>query len=199
MDTFLALNPGVAPRIIVVDNFYKDPHAVREFGLKQEFFDDPGYIGLRTRSRHFIPGTRERFEELIGEKIKGWDADNDGWEWYGMNGRFQYNVSGQPLVYHCDGQKWAAMVYLTPDAPFEAGTTMYAHKATRLRHNSEEGIMQAFNQRTFLDPTPYEKVDVIGNVFNRLVIFSGGLIHGASCYFGDNKENGRFWHMFFFD
>lgn len=199
MDSLLAINKIEPPRLIVVDNFYRDPYAVREFALQQEYFDDPGYIGNRTRTRHFVPGTKERFEELIGQKITGWMAETDGWTEYGMNGRFQYNVSGAPLVYHCDSQKWAGMIYLTPNAPYQSGTTMWAHKATRIRHNTEEGIMQAFNQKTFLDPTPYEPVDVIGNVFNRLVIFSGGFIHSASCYFGDSKENCRLWHMFFFD
>lgn len=194
----ITVNPQHDRRVFVVDNFYSDPYAIRDFALKQEFFDDPGYIGNRTRKQYFVPGVREAFENIIGQKIKGWDG-NDSWERYGMNARFQYNVSGQPLVYHCDAQKWAAMIYLTPNAPFEAGTSMYAHKETRIRHMSEPDPMRAFNQRTFLDPTPYQPVDVIGNVFNRLVIFDGQMIHAASCYFGDNITNCRLWQMFFFD
>ena len=96
------------------------------------------------------------------------------------------------------------MIYLTPDAPPECGTTMWRHKETKIHHNSQidweagEGL-KVFNQRTFLDRTPYEPVDVAGNVFNRLVLFSGGNIHSASEDFGDCKENCRLWHMFFFD
>jgi hypothetical protein len=46
---FLVVNPDYKKhkRIFIVDNFYKDPDAVREFALQQEFFDDPGYIGRR--------------------------------------------------------------------------------------------------------------------------------------------------------
>ena len=198
-DPLLKINPQMNKRIHVVDNFFKDPYAVREYALQKEFFDDEGYIGNRTRKQFFIPGTREAFEEIMGIKIQGWSAEDDLYR-YGMNGRFQYNVSGQPLVYHCDLQKWAAMIYLTPDAPFEAGTSFYAHKKSRIRHNSEEGIVdRCFNHGTFLDPTPFEPVDVVGNVFNRLVIFDGGLVHAASCYFGTDKENCRLWQMFFFD
>jgi hypothetical protein len=192
------VNPQLDKRVFIVDNFYSDPYAVREYALQQEFFDDEGYIGNRTRKQFFIPGVKEAFENIIGEKIKGWLPEDD-WGRYGMNARFQYNVSGQPLVYHCDAQKWAAMIYLTPDAPFEAGTSMYAHKKTRIRHMHEPEPMRAFNQKTFLDPTPYQPVDVVGNVFNRLVIFDGQMIHAASCYFGDNITNCRLWHMFFFD
>jgi hypothetical protein len=42
-------------------------------------------------------------------------------------------------------------------------------------------------------------VDVLGNVYNRLVIFDASAIHSASQYFGTVKENSRLWQMFFFD
>lgn len=199
MDQLLSVNPEYrkSQRVIIVDNFYKDPHAVRKFALEQEYHDDAGYIGRRTRKQFFIPGTREAFEDLLGIKITEWES-------HGMNARFQHNWSGEKLVYHCDDQTWAGMIYLTPDAPPECGTTMWRHKETKIHHNSQidwesgQGL-KVFNQRTFLDRTPYEPVDVAGNVFNRLVLFSGGNIHSASEYFGDCKENCRLWHMFFFD
>ena len=193
-DDKLIVNPNYKEfkRAMVVDNFYADPHAVRGYALSQEFFDDPGYIGRRTRTQHFLPGTKEAFEEILGEKITEWET-------YGMNGRFQHNWAGEKIVYHCDSQKWAGMIYLTPDAPPECGTTMYRHKKTKVWHNSQEGIMDCFNQKTFLDKTPYEPVDVYGNVFNRLVLFEGGHIHAASEYFGSDIDDCRLWHMFFFD
>ena len=170
---------------------------MREFALQQEFFDDPGYIGRRTRTQHLFPGLKETFENIIGERISEWET-------YGMNGRFQHNWAGEKLVYHCDQQRWAGMIYLSPDAPPETGTTMYRHKETKIHHNSQidwnsgQG-MQVFNQKTFLDRTPYEPVDVFGNVFNRLVIFDGGCIHAASEYFGSDIDDCRLWQMFFFD
>lgn len=187
-----SFNPQKNKRVFIVDNFYEDPMAVRNYAMQQEFIEEPYYIGKRTIKQFLPSGLKEQFEGIMGEKITRWEE-------HGMNGRFQHNVSGLPLVYHCDDQKWAGLIYLTPDAPFEAGTKLLAHKQTKIRHNSDPNIMQCFNQRTFLDPTPYETVDVIGNVFNRLVIYSGGLIHAASAYFGDNLENSRLWHMFFFD
>nr|BDD46030.1 hypothetical protein 7 [bacterium] len=50
-----------------------------------------------------------------------------------------------------------------------------------------------------LDGTPFEPVDVLGNVYNRLVIFDASCIHSASEYFGTVMENSRLWQMFFFD
>jgi hypothetical protein len=192
---YLKFNRQPMNSVFIIDNFYEDPYAVREFAMNQEYEEDGegrGYIGRRTKKQFFPPGLKERFEEIIGEPIVKWEE-------HGFNGRFQYNVAGQKLVYHCDEQKWAGLIYLTPDAPYQAGTRLLAHKKTRVRFNKEPRIMECFNQHTFLDGTPFETVDHVGNVFNRLVIYRGGLIHAASEYFGWNIENSRLWHMFFFD
>ena len=44
------------------------------------------------------------------------------------------------------------------------------------------------NQHTFVDPHPYENVDVAGNVYNRLVIFDAHAIHAAQDYFGHDID-----------
>ena len=42
----------------VVDNFYADPMAVRNFALKQEFVEEKDYYkGCRTKHQYFLPGT----------------------------------------------------------------------------------------------------------------------------------------------
>jgi len=40
---------------------------------------------------------------------------------------------------------------------------------------------------------------MIGNVYNRLVIFDGKNIHSGSEYFGTGLEDSRLIHLFFFD
>jgi hypothetical protein len=92
------------------------------------------------------------------------------------------------------------MLYLTPDAPYNTGTSTYALKNTDIRHLSHPDIYSCFKpgSRNF-DRTPFETVDVLGNVYNRLVIFNAGYLHAASEYFGFTPENSRLWQMFFFD
>ena len=51
----------------------------------------------------------------------------------------------------------------------------------------------------FYDKSPWDLVDVVGNVYNRMAIWDAKLVHAASQYFGDNKQNSRLFHMFFFD
>ena len=55
------------------------------------------------------------------------------------------------------------------------------------------------NDMNFYDGTQFEKIDDIGNVYNRLVIFNSSQLHAATEYFGDAINNARFFHMFFFD
>ena len=196
-NTNLRVNDDYAKykRAFIVDNFYHDPMAVRNFGLQQTFIEGglgKYFIGKRTEKQFLFPGLKETFEEILNLKITKWEE-------HGMNGRFQLNIGGEPLVYHCDNQRFAGMIYLTPNAPTSCGTSTFMHRETRIHHSSHPDIMKAFNQKTFLDGTPYDRVDKFGNVFNRLVIFDAGCIHGASEYFGSDFQDGRFWHMFFFD
>jgi len=182
----------------IVDNFYENPDEVRKFALEQSYLEGGigrGFIGRRTEQQFLFPGLKEKFEEIMGRRITEWES-------HGMNGRFQVAWAGEPLVYHCDSQQWGGMLYLTPDAPYQCGTTLYAHKQTRARTYYEEGWDVAWKDipgDPHLDGTSFEPVDVLGNVYNRLVIFDASAIHSASQYFGTVMENSRLWQMFFFD
>lgn len=195
---FFSITPKAKQTSWIVDNFYESPGEVRRFALEQEYVEGGfgrGFIGRRTEKQFLFPGLKERFEQIMGKSIIKWEE-------YGMNGRFQIAWSGEPLVYHCDSQKWGGMLYLTPDAPFQCGTTLYAHKKTRARTYYDQGWDASWKDipgDPHLDGTPFEPVDVLGNVYNRLVIFDASCIHSASEYFGTVSENSRLWQMFFFD
>jgi len=181
----------------IVDNFYEDPDSIREFALKQSYHQGgigKGYIGNRTWQQFLFPGLKESFENIMGKKITGWEG-------YDMNGRFQWGLAGAPQVWHCDSQMWGGMLYLTPDPPFAYGTTMYANKKTRARTYRDKGWDASWYEPgdCHLDGQDFEPVDVLGNVYNRLVIFDAACIHSASGYFGGVKDNCRLWQMFFFD
>jgi len=134
---------------------------------------------------------KERFEELIGHKIKEWTK-------YGVHGCFQYCTAGDQIVYHQDLQEYGGVLFLTPDAPPECGTKLLRSKITKKMCVTKEDYMQTF-QGGFLDKTKFDEVDTVGNVYNRLVLFNSKMIHAASEYFGTTKENGRLFQLFFFD
>jgi len=199
-----SVNKNKDSRFFVVDNFYDNPDDIRNFALQQVYFPNEGAVGLRTRKQFLFEGVRETFENIIGEKIVDHTEGGFGWLDDGINGRFQACEAGTPSVFHCDSQKWAAVIYLTPDAPPQSGTSFYRHRGTKIHHNSQidwssDQHLQVFNQKTFVDGTPYEMVDTVGNVYNRAVIFDGGLIHSGVNYFGWDIASSRLFHIFFFD
>ena len=191
------INQNTDNKIWVVDNFYSSPDKIRNFALQQSFVESDYHRGKRTEHQFIPEGIKQSFENIMGKKITNWV------ETYGMCGRFQYCTAEDALVYHADSQKWAAVIYLTPDAPYDCGTSLIAHKKTGIRHCDHPNIMDVWADAaptgSFLDGSPWEEVDVVGNVYNRLVIWDGHCPHTASKYFGFTKETSRLFHIFFFD
>lgn len=197
-----------APHMLIVDQFYTNPHWVREFALQQDFVSDlKVYKGKRTKERFLWPNLKEEFERLLQLRIKDW-LDQPA------NGVFQITGYDDPLVWHSDSQHYAAAIYLTPDAPVGAGTSfwrdtkygcrrppthqMESYNFIEDRHLAEREIYNLYN---FTHPDNWELVDRVGAVFNRLVIWDAKLIHSASSYQGlisDSLENGRLVQLFFF-
>jgi hypothetical protein len=188
--------------LVVVDNFYNEPNMIRDYAIENVKFIPSGYHkGQRSIDPFILEGTKEKFEEILGRPIYNWNHPNYA------NGRFQFCTAQDPIVYHVDTQNYAAMVYLTPDAPLQTGTTTYRSKitgATRFENgeNGEEyektfkGLSNSLN---FYDKSTWEEVDTVANVYNRLVMFDAKSLHAASGYFGDAIENARLFHLFFFD
>ncbi len=194
------INNNHSGTLWVVDNFYSDPLAIRNYALEQNYSEGGfgrGFMGFRTHEQFIVEGTKEQFEKIIGKNITKWT------ETHVVCGRFQYCTADDHLVYHADNQRYAAAVYLTPNAPYCSGTSLLAHKRTGMRHSSELNSNEVWNEAaptgSFTDSTQWEEIDVVGNVFNRLVIWDGHCPHAASKYFGFTKETARLFHIFFFD
>ena len=195
-ETFdIQIRNSLVPDFLVVDNFYQEPDKVREIALAQNYAPDLRYHkGQRTSKKFIAQGTKQIFESLLGRKVTNWSE-------YEYNGIFQYCTPEDLLVIHSDIQSYAAIVYLTPDAPPQTGTSFYRSRAfpeVRKCHVSNPRYNEVFNG-DYYDKTKFELVDVVGNVYNRLVMFDSSIIHTASEYFGNNKENSRLFHLFFFD
>jgi hypothetical protein len=205
IDNFIAYYSGFCNEdkgLIVVDDFYADPDFVRDFAMRNLEYNPSDYHkGKRSKTRFVLDGTKEKLEKIIGREITNWNYESYA------NGVFQYCVANDPLVFHVDSQMYAGMVFLTKDAPFETGTSFYSSKNTgRKRFDNfedQEAYETTFRGKNaamnFYDSTQFEKIDEVGNVYNRLVLFDAKQIHAPSKYFGDAIENARFFHMFFFD
>ena len=179
-------------RLFVVDNFYANPDEVRNYALTQIEYeqDNRWYKGLRSKTVYRPEGTKEAFEYIIGQKIIDFES--------GYNGVFQIMMSPDQQVYHFDTQRWAAMIYLTPNAPIQSGTRLHKSRINNTRHRDDPEADMAF-QGDFYDSTKFDITDSAANIYNRLVIMDAGCFHSAGPYFGNTMETGRLTHLFFFD
>ena len=179
-------------KLIIVDDFYEDPDSIRKMALGMEFVTDLQYYkGLRSTSVFKPRWIKDCFQKLLGEQITDFES-------HGFNGCFQITNAEDPQVYHTDSQKWAGMIYLTPEAPLESGTRLHKSKINGARSANDSSITNAFSGG-FYDSTKFDTVDSAGNIYNRLVLMDAKSIHSAGPYFGTDKDSGRLIHLFFFD
>ena len=187
------------PRIIVVDDFYEDPLEVRAQAMASDLAEHPQYHKGRRSSALPIPvDIKVELERLLYRPVTG------GYMC------FQVCVAGDQIVYHSDQQAFAAAIYLTPDAPVGTGTSMIKSRASGLRSSPTDAdahrlgttvdeLVEATYANKLLDPTEWEEVDRIGNVFNRMTVWDAQMLHCATAYFGHSLESGRLFQMVFFD
>lgn len=191
------------PTLLVVDNFYPEPHKIRDLALSLDYSPNIKYHKGQRTTRSFTPSwIPDVFGRLLGCRVK---------DMVGATGVFQFCTAQDPVVYHHDTQDYAAIVYLTPDAPLQSGTSLFRSKTTGLYRSATQRDADemnttidklnalTFHHNDFYDRHHYELVDCIGNVFNRLIIFDAQCIHAATSYFGQSLEDSRLFHLFFFN
>jgi len=190
---------------LTIDDFYANPDEVREFALKQEFKVRGNYPGQRTIS-FLNDSLKKRLRDILypfAGEITWWGGDDPE---NNYSGSFQYTLASDRSWIHADSTTdWACLIYLTPDAPLTAGTGIFRHKATGWQHydykrENEPGYKESAPPGCdSQDYTKWEMVDRIGNVYNRCVMYRADNYHVSLDYFGNTKENGRLFQVFFFN
>ncbi len=181
------------PQILVVDDFYQHPEAVRQLALDQEYETDDRYFkGLRSKKKFLFPYVKEEFERLLGVRIIDWMNQP-------ANGSFQKTTSKEPLVWHSDTQSYAAAIYLSKGT-VGAGTSFWMDSKFSQRRPSADAAVntEVYSEYNLLHPDNWTLVDRVGSVFNRLVLWDAQLIHSATSYEGFSEDNPRLVHLFFF-
>jgi len=191
---------GPSCGLIVIDNFYNNALETRNFVLSQPFTVKGNYPGQRTVSyatEHLKDAIQNYIAPFAG-KITEFPMPTGDKDVY--NGAFQYTTSRDRSWVHVDAwNKWAGVVFMTPDAPLSAGTAFYRFHDGTLTENDNK-LLNNKNETDAAsqDLTKWELVDRVGNVFNRLILFDSHRYHMSMDYFGDCKENGRLFQVFFF-
>ena len=190
--------------LIIIDNFYNNALETRKYVLTQKFLVRGNYPGQRTISyaNDHLKETIQNYVEPFGGKITDFpipkEDNSDADSIY--NGSFQYTTSRDRSWVHIDGfNNWAGVLYLTPNAPLTAGTAFYnLYDGTTCKSDMDFLGNKEEVDKWSQDMTKWKEVDRVGNVFNRLILFNSNRFHMSMDYFGDTKENGRLFQVFFF-
>ena len=158
--------------LIITDDFLANPDHVREQVLTIPFDRTGTFPGSRSDAadEEYQRYVQQKISAIMGVKIDSWKMDS-----------FSFQLCTEKVdtwVHKDQDAQWAGVLYLTPNAPPEAGT----------------GI--------FTEPKPgeFELQDVVANKYNRLVLYRADLLHRSLLTgFGNSVETGRLTQVFFFD
>lgn len=168
--------------LLIQDNFLPYPNVVRSWALQQEYLNAE-QVTVRYQKLNTWPGLRST-------NINELDSDfaNVVLSRISILARQNFRLGNDIEIRSCfqltkqnDGSSWihkdddvavAGLIYLTPDAPVNTGTTFY----------------KGFDNI---------EVDTIGNVYNRLIMYDANILHKSTQYFGDSIENSRLTLVFF--
>ena len=196
------------PSFMIVDNFLRDPLAVRRMALALDYdpaFKQGNYPGLLSTRPLPIEGLDQAVSKLIGAP-----------------------VGPQPGTSHCHcrltlaREKGLSGVHIDPcfysghPLPQPARTLPGRHRIlpaqkdrARSRPRRPAGMMRAgyddpnalieevVNKDT-LKPARWERSFVAPMRFNRLILFSPWMFHNSGPGFGTGPDNGRLVHLMFF-
>jgi hypothetical protein len=98
--------------------------------------------------------------------------------------------------------RYAGVLYLTPDAPADCGTSFYRQRMPngQLGGNTvnkpHSTLVEALGTR-FVPPNAFAEDVRVPNKFNRLLVYSAAMIHSATAYCGEVLADERMAAVFF--
>jgi hypothetical protein len=201
-------------KVIIADNFYKDPYKVREIALAQDYKDckhaerDGNWPGYRSKYlNHIDEDLCQEFRSNLMTSLL------DGVPTY-YNCYFETNFQiccadhGDSWIHTDIAPHWdvthVGVVYLNPAPLPNSGTIFYRFKeeytdAFKEYSEKHNGLWTALTRDQDSDEfnTWFEEVLTVPNRFNRAIIYSPHRWHKSDQYFGDSIETGRMIQPFF--
>ena len=197
--------------VTIIENFYENPDAIRKFALAQKYtfcHDRPNlkyvYPGGRTKDLFDLDNT---LHENISKKLVSifHNSEHDYMRW-ALSTNFQsvsadYNAG----VIHTDHDTiFAGVLYLTPDAPLNGGTSLFKKNKTF----DESKYLQALDdndarfrtgkiQMDTAYHSMFDEIVRVNNVYNTLIIYEGRHFHAANQFFGKTLKDSRLAQVFF--
>jgi hypothetical protein len=196
----------------IIDDFYSDPDAVRDLGLRLGKWMDVMSDGVYTYSREtanefWSDDIVGQFESIIGAKL-AFDPRKMS---FGVFSYYDAHASTE-LTTHFDDTEWSSIIYLVRAENCSGGLSFFRHRATGLMGPPDESTARSMGysgRQEFLDniyfpdklrADAWEEIEHVPMMYNRMVLLrSGNLFHRATSGFGTTPDNARLTQRFFFN
>jgi hypothetical protein len=193
---------------LVIDNFLPYPNIVRKWAISQEYYNSENF-SKRINSNTFWPGIRtdhvmdldREYADTVLNKISSIASNCFSNSPLTIKSYFQICKlsDGDSWIHQDNDVDLAAVLYLNPDAPVSSGTTLYKCNNFNAWNSLDINTMTKINriEEKELHDKMFTPVDVIGNIYNRLILYRGDIFHKSNDYFGTTKEDSRLTQVFF--
>jgi hypothetical protein len=194
---------------LCVDDFYKNPDAVRKFALEQDFCNrSNAWPGKRTKhlheiDSHFFDTFCEKLFSLYYEfesrvewtvlttfqLVPPFSSDEQSSKNLGFVHRDNYDKDGLGIIY-------AGIIYLTPGINKNCGTSIFKMKKNLFREDDTslvkenfygEGIDTGFDEYMNSERERFEETIRFYNHYNRMVSFDASTYHGVNSFYSDGE------------
>ena len=200
--------------VTVLDNFYENPDLVRQFALSLDYNTDPEgrWPGKRSLPLHEV---NQSFFGTFCDKIFNLFYElKYGSLSYNVCTNFQYipNYSENPDSklnggwIHQDSEcVFSGVIYLNPNPQENTGTNIYSQIDKNIvssisekykLYKGEEPVDEfEYTQQILENNSNFEETINIKNVYNRMILFEGGVYHGVQSLYSSLEP--RLTQVFF--
>lgn len=197
--------------VTVVENFYENPDAIRKFALAQKY----KFCHERPDFPYVYPGSRtpdvfdldvELHEQICKKLISVFhNAEHDYMRW-AISTSFQSVTEefGKGVLHTDTNTVFAAVLYLTPNAPLNSGTSLFKknekfnlEKYTKALEQNDVLFKSGKKVMSTDYHSMFDEVVRVNNVYNTLILYEGDTFHAANKFFGNSLKNSRLAQVFF--
>lgn len=196
--------------VTVVSDFYKNPDEIRKYALSLKYtycheMKDIDYVFPGARTMQLRDLSQSLHDKVCKKLISVFQFPEHDLMEFRIQTSFQIVSAeyGKGLIHQDDNTIFAGVLYLTPDAPLDAGTSLFRKNSSydedlywkKIKENDEN-----FKNKRPIDfsyHSMFDEVVRVNNVYNTLILFEGDIHHCANQFFGETKQNARLAQVFF--
>lgn len=196
--------------VTVISDFYTNPDEMRKYALAQKYtycheMKGIEYVFPGSRTKELRELSQSLYEKVCKKLINVFHIpEHDVMRWQ-IDTSFQIVEAEyeRGLIHQDQNTVFAGVLYLTPDAPINAGTSLF--KKNKSYDDARYWQLIKENDERFKNNQPidfsyhamFDEIVRVNNVYNTLILFEGDIHHCANEFFGANKQDARLAQVFF--